>query len=592
MNTAFEFRSGLKRNLMIGMVIGLACLAAQFFTGDQYHTEFWSTWLQNSVYFTGIAFTACFFLAGLITGFGGWMTPIRRIWEAMSMFMIVGLGLLLLIVLGVWGHFHHLYHWNTPGIIDPTQPHYDKLLAGKASFLNPVWFTIAGTGFVALWYFLATKIRNISLAQDENETSDFKMYKKSRNWSAFYLPTAGFLSPMFFWLLTMSVEPHWYSTMFAWYSMVSTWLGCLSLTMLIIIYLKTQGYMQYVSKDHLHDVGKFMFGITVFWMYLWFDQFMLIWYANNGEETIYFKERMEHYPILFWGNLLINFLAPFLILMRNDNKRKFGTLTIAACLIFFGHWWDFFQMIKPGARVAAFEATHLGSGHGGAHKGAANLEEHGTAAHASETGDHKTEAAGHVADAAHGAAEAVTKAAHSAIDHTAEAAKDVAHAATEHTTEVVKAAAHTATDHATEVVKDAAAEVADHAGHAATTVKDAVTHTAETAGADAHTPDTHTPDAHATEGHGDAHGEHAEVAPHGGHPGPKHFQLGYTIPGFLDLGAFLGFLSLFLFVFFSHLSRASMLPKNDPFLEESLHHSTGAHIDEEIEAAGGGHGHH
>ncbi len=528
---AFEFGAVLKRNLMIGMGIGLVSLVAQFLTGDQYHTEFWSTWLHHSVFFTGIAFTAAFFLAGLIIGFGGWMTTIRRIWEAMSMFMIVGLVLLAVIVLGVWGHFHHLYHWNTPGITDPTQPHYDKILAGKSGFLNPIWFTIAATGFVALWYFLAKKMRDVSLAQDEHETPDFKLYKKSRNWAAWYLPAAGFLSPLFFWLVTMSVEPHWYSTMFAWYSMVSVWLASLALTMLLIIYLKSKGYLEYVTKDHLHDVGKFMFGISVFWTYLWFDQFMLIWYANNGEETIYFKERMEHYPVLFYGNLLLNFVAPFFILMRNDNKRKFGTLTIAALIIFFGHWWDFFYMIKPGARAAAFEASHT-SGHGhDAHT--TTLDAHGSVAHAAEATKSAVESVGaHVAEA---------------VGHAAEHAKDAAHSAVGH-------------DNHMKAEVSAAAHAETNPGHAA----------------------------HGEGKHG--HAGHA-VTYHGGHPGPKHFQLGYTIPGFYDLGALIGFLSLFLFVFFSHLSKASLIPKNDPFLEESLHHVTGAHIDSEIEAAGG-HGHH
>lgn len=570
---AFEFGGGLKRNLMIGMGIGLVSLAVQFLTGDQYHTEFWSTWLHHSVFFTGIAFTAAFFLAGLIIGFGGWMTAIRRIWEAMSMFMIVGLVLLAVIVLGVWGHFHHLYHWNTPGITDPSQPHFDKILAGKAGFLNPTWFSIAAIGFVALWYFLAKKMRDVSLAQDEHETSDFKMYKKSRNWAAWYLPAAGFLSPLFFWQLTMSVEPHWYSTMFAWYSMVSVWLASLSLTMLLLIYLKSQGYLDYVSKDHLHDVGKFLFGISVFWTYLWFDQFMLIWYANNGEETIYFKERMEHYPVLFYGNLLINFVAPFLILMRNDNKRKFGTLTIAALIIFFGHWWDFFYMIKPAARVAAFEASHVG-GHGhdahtttlDAHAGDKSMAEHASdaVAHAADGAKEAVETAGaHVADAAGHVAEGVKDAAHAATDHVADAAKGTAAA---------EAAAMVAQD-----VK----EIAEHASEKAEMEADH--------GDAAHAEANHGDAAHTDGGHG--HDTHGAVAPHGGHPGPKHFQLGYTIPGPLDFGALIGFLSLFLFVFFSHLSKASLLPKNDPFLDETLHHATGAHIDSEIEAAGG-HGHH
>jgi hypothetical protein len=587
----FVFESGLKRNLMIGMVIGLVSLAVQFFTGDQYHTEFWSTWLQNSVFFTGISFTAAFFLAGLITGYGGWMTVIRRIWEAMSMFMIVGIALLSVIVIGVWGHLHNLYLWNIPGIADPAQPHFDKIIAGKAGFLNAKWLTVAAIGFVAFWYWLATKLRAVSLAQDEHETPDLKLYKKSRNWSAYYLPAAGFLSPMFFWLLTMSVEPHWYSTMFAWYSMISTFLASLALTMLIMIYLKSKGYMDYITKDHLHDVGKFMFGITVFWMYLWFDQFMLIWYANNGEETIYFKERMEHYPVLFYGNLVINFLAPFLILMRNDNKRKMGTLTVAALLIFFGHWWDYFTMIKPGARAAAYEAQHI-LGHGDAHHGAATLE-HGTAAVAGHAADVVTDAAHATTDHA---IEAVKGATDHVVAHTPDAVKDAAHAAADHVTEAghaaaegVKDAAHGAADHVADHTKDAVKSAAHTVAQGAAAVTAGVTDAIVVGVADV----AHATDAH-TEAGDDAHGGGHEVAakPHGGHPGPKHFQFGYTLPGFLDLGALIGFLSLFLFVVFYQLTKASLVPRNDPFLDESLHYSTGAHIDEEIEEAGGGAGHH
>jgi hypothetical protein len=572
---AFEFESSLKRNLLIGMAVGLICLGAQYINGDSYHTEFWSTWLLNSVYFTGISFTAVFFLAGMIVGFGGWMTTIRRIWEAMGMFMLIGMVLLSLLVIGLWGHLHHLYHWNTVGITDPSQPHYDKILAGKAAFLNPFWYSLAAIGFVAAWYFLATKIRNISLAQDAHETSDFKAYKKSRNWAAIYLPVAGFLSPMFFWLLTMSVEPHWYSTMYAWYSMVSVWLACLSLTMLIIIYLKSKGYMEYVTKEHLHDVGKFMFGITVFWMYLWFDQFMLIWYANNGEETIYFKERMEHYPVLFWGNLLINFVSPFFILMRNDNKRKFGTLTIAAVLIFFGHWWDGFQMIKPGARVSAFEAQHIEGGHGHDTHGA---DTHGAATHGADTHGAAADthgAATHRADT-HGA---VT---HGAAADTHGAATHGAAADTH-----VKSDTHTSKPAAPKDVAKIVAS-ADHgpkegavaANHAEPTKK-----AVETVEASIIPKDAGYESVYSTATKSD------KTKPHGGHPGPKEFQVGYTIPGFLDIGAFLGFLSLFLFVFFTYLSKAALVPKNDPFLDESLHHSTGAHIDDEM----GGHddhGHH
>ena len=362
-NTQFVFDGKLKRNLFIGMGIGALSLVLSALDDDQFHTRFWSNFLHNSVFFTGISFMAMFFLSAQITAFGGWISVVRRLWEAMSQFMLVGLLLIGVIVVGVWGHFHHLYHWNTPGITDPANPIYDKILAGKAGFLNPTFFTIATVGFLAIWYYWAKNLRATSIAQDTTENESFDNYKRQRKWAASYLPLWGFLSSVFIWFITMSIDSHWYSTMFAWYSLASLFLAMLSLFIMMVLYLKSVGYMAYVSRDHLHDLGKFLFGISVFWTYLWFDQFMLIWYANNGEETIYFNERMTHYPVLFWGNLLLNFVAPFFILMRNDTKRKFGTMFLAAAIVFFGHWWDFFYMIKPGARIAAYEAAL----HGGAH---------------------------------------------------------------------------------------------------------------------------------------------------------------------------------------------------------------------------------
>ncbi len=384
LNTQFVFESKTKTLLIGGMVLGAVCLGLTYFNDDEYHTRFWTNWLHNSVFFTGVAFTSMFFLSAQVTAFAGWNSVVRRVWEAMSQFMWVGLILMGVVALGVWGHFHHLYHWNSLdiNITDPEAPHYDRVLAGKKGFLNPVWFTIGTIVFLAIWYYWAKNLRQASVDQDTMETSDFKYYKKQRKWAASFLPLGGFLSTVFLWQAVMSVDPHWYSTMFAWYSMISMWLGSLALTIIIIIYLKSLGYLEYVSQNHLHDVGKFLFGISVFWTYLWFDQFMLIWYANNGEETIYFNERMTHYPVLFWGNLLLNFVTPFLILMRNDTKRKFGTMFFVAIIVFFGHWWDYFYMIKPGARIAAHEAKELAEGkHGG--------ESHGSVAPTNSDAKHE-----------------------------------------------------------------------------------------------------------------------------------------------------------------------------------------------------------
>lgn len=541
LNTQFVFEGKLKRNLVIGMVIGAICLAWSLVGDDEYRTRFWTNWLHNSVFFTGIAFMAMFFLSAQITAFAGWNSVVKRVWEAMSQFMWVGLILMGVIVAGVWGHFHHLYHWNDPNvnITNPDGPHFDEILAGKKGFLNPMFFTLGTIGFLAIWYFWAYKLRQVSVAQDTQETPSFDYHKKQRKWAASFLPLGGFLSTVFLWQSVMSVDPHWYSTMFAWYSMVSVWLGAISMTVMLIIFLKSKGYLEYVTRDHLHDIGKFLFGISVFWTYLWFDQFMLIWYANNGEETIYFKERMDHYPVLFWGNLLLNFVTPFLILMRNDTKRKFGTMFFVAAIVFFGHWWDFFGMIKPGARIAAHEATML-------------VEEN------KNGGTHSDTTTGIDHDASTGHEEPATETAHVAEAHADTAA------------------------HASEIMHTENATEAEHSepGH--------------TEAAEASTVHTDHADAgHADATHGEAaHGEHGD----GGHHGDKSFKMGFTVPGIQELGVMIGFLSLFLFFFFNQLSKVSLVPLRDPYLEESLHHDTGTNIDGERQLdgdeSGHDHGHH
>jgi hypothetical protein len=537
--TQFVFDPKLKRTLLGGVGLGLVCTLVVFLNDDGFHTRFWTNFLHNAVFFTGIAFMSMFFLSAQITAFAGWNAVIKRVWEAMAQFMWVGLILMGVLVAGVWGHFHHLYHWNTPGISDPNNPIYDKIIGGKAGFLNPTFFTIAVLGFLAIWYFWAFKLRQASVDQDTLETASFDYYKKQRTWAASFLPLGGFLSTVFLWLSVMSVDPHWYSTMFAWYSTASLWLAAIALTVMLIIYLKSVGYMEYVNRSHLHDLGKFMFGISVFWTYLWFDQFMLIWYANNGEETIYFNERMQHYPILFWGNLLINFVAPFLILMRNDTKRKFGAMFFVGLLVFFGHWWDFFYMIKPGARIAAFEAKELAEG------------------------KHPTPDAAPLSMVESAPAETT-----SADEHEENHADTHAGATAAENHADTHAGATAAEDHADTHAGATAAE--DHAD----------THAAQaTAGAnEAH---------HATEHSADTHSETGHTAHHGP---DKSFQLGYTLPGLEDLGMFIGFLCLFLFFFFNQLQKASLLPLKDPYLEESLHHDTGALIESEQGEAN--HAHH
>lgn len=336
-----------------------------FLVDDELHTRFWTNFLHNSVFFTGIAFVSLFVLTAFITAYTGWHAMFKRVWEAYSLFLIPGLVLMLVLIAGLWGHFHHLYHWN-----DAEAVANDSILQHKSAFLNKGWYTLGTIVIVGVWIFFAWKLRQLSLEEDRVGTSDYVQYNKTKIWSAVFLPIAGFSSAAMIWQWVMSVDAHWYSTLFAWYATASWFVAAMALTILTLVYLKSKGYFEDVTADHFHDLGKYAFAFSIFWTYLWFSQYMLIWYANVGEETVYFRHRIDNYPVMFYGNLILNFVAPFFVLMRNDTKRKYGTMVFASIILFFGHWWDFFLMIKPGALHTAHETLAHGAeaaGHEAAH---------------------------------------------------------------------------------------------------------------------------------------------------------------------------------------------------------------------------------
>lgn len=121
----------------------------------------------------------------------------------------------------------------------------------------------------------------------------------------------------------------------------------LSVIALITIYLKSKGYLEHVNDSHIHDLAKFMFGISIFWTYLWFSQFMLIWYSNIPEEVTYFVTRIEDYKLPFFGMLVLNFIFPLLLLMNSDYKRINWFVVMTGIVILIGHYVDVFNMIMP-----------------------------------------------------------------------------------------------------------------------------------------------------------------------------------------------------------------------------------------------------
>jgi hypothetical protein len=355
----FKFESRQKALFGVMILIGLISMVITYIGDDETHSRFWSNMLHNSVFFTMVALMALFMISASITAWAGWYTLFKRVWEAYSLFLVVGLVLILIIGIGLYGGWHHLYHWA-----DDSSVATDKILQGKSSFLNKGWWTFGSLILVGGWFFIATRIRKLSTDQDAIGDGNFVQAHKMRIWGAAALPLIGFGSAAMIWLWMMSVDAHWYSTLYAWYSSVSAMVTMIGLTIITLIALKIRGYFPLVTIEHLHDLGKYLFAFSIFWTYMWFSQFMLIWYGNVPEETIYYNTRLNEYPVLFYLNIGMNFVLPFLVLLRNDTKRKYGTLMFVSIVLVFAHWLDYFLMLKPGILHTVHELAGNTAHHG------------------------------------------------------------------------------------------------------------------------------------------------------------------------------------------------------------------------------------
>jgi hypothetical protein len=202
--------------------------------------------------------------------------------------------------------------------------------------------------FFGVWYIFFLKIRKNMLAEDlDNSTSYWFKNRVTATWFLIFFAVSSSIAA---WDWVMSIDTHWFSTMFGWYVFASWWVTALAMITLIVSSLKSAGYLKVVDSNHLHDLGKFVFAFSIFWTYIWFGQFLLIYYANIPEETVYFIERMTTSPYswIFYANLILNFVLPFLLLMTRDAKRQISTLQLVCPIIIIGHWLDFFNMVTPG----------------------------------------------------------------------------------------------------------------------------------------------------------------------------------------------------------------------------------------------------
>jgi len=349
----FEFSGKLKTVLLVGIIIGLISLIVQYFVvGDEVHSQFWGDVVLNNTYFLGMALTALFAMSAWIASWAGWYSVFKRLLEATNAYLIPGGIIMVIVALGNYFGWHHLYLWA-----DEHHVATDEIIHGKSAFLNKNMYLFATVLLVGVWIFYKFRLRSLSLLEDAGVKGDYSAHQKMRTWAATFLPIAGYSSAILIWLWLMSIEVHWYSTMYAWYTASSWFAGMLSVFIIMLIYLKGKGYFDLVTKEHIHDLGKFLFAFSIFWTYLFFDQYMLIWFGNNGEETVHFKIQQGEFPVIFYTILILNFIVPFLGLMINAAKKTNWVLVVVSVLTFIGHWLDSWLNVKPFVAEVTHEVT-------------------------------------------------------------------------------------------------------------------------------------------------------------------------------------------------------------------------------------------
>lgn len=298
----------------------------------------WPNILLASYYLLGLGLAGAMLLAFAALSNAGWLAAIRRVPEAVASNVYVGGLLMIITLIGT----HHLYEWSHTEVVAA-----DPILRSKSAWLNVPFFSLRTFIYVSLWSGLIWMM--LRLARREGMNGDLGVYEKEKKLAGVFIVVMA----LTFWLASMdwimSIEPHWFSTIFGIYHFSGIFLTGIAAIAIVVIILKRMGPLaKVVREDHLHDLGKLLFAFSTFWMYIWFSQYILIWYANIPEETSYFIRR----ETAGWGtfmilNLLFNWVIPFVFLLPKAAKRNEGLLLKVSIAVMIGHWIDLFWMILP-----------------------------------------------------------------------------------------------------------------------------------------------------------------------------------------------------------------------------------------------------
>jgi hypothetical protein len=344
MEEQFIFKKQYRNILLLAVAAGLLISIAGIFIFKPETSRVWANVLLNNQYFLGIALGGAFFLAVHRIAWSGWHTALQRIPESMTTFLPVAFLLMLLIFFGM----HDIYHWSH-------YEGYDAVLEGKKAWLNLPFFFVRMVLYFAGWISLTWLMRkNTNFLMD---SADIKYHNRRKVYAGLFLVFYAVTVSSSSWDWIMSIDAHWFSTIFGWYVFIGMFVTSVAFIILLIWFMKRAGYLTFIRTDHIHDLGKLLFAFSIFWTYLWFSQYLLIWYGHIPEETIYYIQRHESFQLVFFLNLGLNFIVPFFALMKLQSKRQLNWLALIAGIVMIGHWIDYYQMIMPGA---AGEAAGIG----------------------------------------------------------------------------------------------------------------------------------------------------------------------------------------------------------------------------------------
>lgn len=299
----------------------------------------WANYLMNNYYFLSLAIGATFFGALQYITQSGWSSGFIRIPQAMgSIIPVIAILMLPILIFGL----PELYHWAHPGAAQ-----HDPIIAHKAPYLNIPFFVFRFVLYFAVWIFMTQLLRRISLREDLQV--GLTNFQKSEFFSKVYIFSLAitFSLASFDWI--MSIDVHWYSTIFAFRNFAMAFYHGTTVILFILLILNRWGYFPFLNNAHMKDFSRYIFVLSIIWTYLWFAQYILIWYANIPEETVYYLPRTKgEFKPLFYAELIINWVIPFALLLSNYLVTHKNTLLAICVIIIIGQWVDLYQQVIVG----------------------------------------------------------------------------------------------------------------------------------------------------------------------------------------------------------------------------------------------------